>query len=179
MMSQLEFEKWRILTPEELSTIEARKQAALRAAQEAPGTRREHFRLSIDFHITVAGTPPNDDGMNEPDLVYHARQARLLAAVKSNPAVLKNWMYSLIVGQMSQHNWHEWGKLTGGEVPLQNILAPALAALPEADQAYFAEVAVGEYFDDMIDLFSASFTIQEDQPIMREIEEVSDQGEEA
>jgi hypothetical protein len=30
----------------------------------------------------------------------------------------------------------------------------------EEDQAYFAEVAKGDYFDDMIDLFSASFTIR-------------------
>ncbi len=172
-------EEGRILTPEEISTIETRKQAAIRAAQEEPGTRTEHFRLSIDFHITVAGTPPNDDGMNEPDPDYHARQDRLLAAVKSNPAVLKNWIHSLIVGQMSQHTWYEWDKLVCGEATLQAILAPALATLPEDDQAYFAEVAEVEYFDDKIDLFSASFTIQEDQPIIREIEEVSDQGEEA
>lgn len=179
MMSQRAFEEGRILTPEEVSMIVARKQTAIQAAQETPGTRREHLRLSIDFHISVAGTAPNDDGMNEPDPNYHARQDRLLAAVKSNPAVLKNWMHSLIVGQMSQHTWYEWGKLTGGEVSLQAILAPALAALPEGDQAYFAEVPKGEYFDDKIDLFSASFTIQEDQPIIREIDEVSDQGEEA
>ncbi len=178
MMSQREFEEGRILTLEEVSMIEARKQAAIQAAQETPGTRREHLRLSIDFHISVAGTAPNDDGMNEPDPDYHARQDRLLAAVKSNPAVLKNWMYNLIVGQMSQHTWFEWDKLVGGEVTLQAILAPALATLPEDDQAYFAKVAEVEYFDDMIDLFSASFTIQEDQPIIREIEEVSDQGEE-
>jgi hypothetical protein len=150
-----------------------------REFEEAPGTRTEHLRLSIDFHISVAVTPPNDDGMNEPDPIYHARQVRLLAAVKSNQAVLKNWMHSLIVGQLYRYGWHEWDKLTGGEVFLQDILAPALATLPEDDQAYFAEVPKGEYFDDKIDLFSASFTIQEDQPIIREIEEVSDQGEEA
>lgn len=177
-MSQLAFEEGRILTPEEVSKIEARKQAAIRAAQEAPGTHTEHLRLSIDFHITVAGTPPNDDGINEPDPIYHARQVRLLTAVKSNPAVLKQWMHSLIAGQMYQLTWYEWDKLVGGEVPLQAILAPALATLPEEDQAYFAEGAEGDYFDEMIDLFSASFTIQEDQPILREIEEVSDQGEE-
>ena len=175
-MSRLEFEEGRMLTLEEVTEIEARKQAAIRAAQEAPGTRTEHLRLSIDFHITVAGTPPNDDGMNEPDPVYHARQVRLLTAVKSNPAVLKNWMHSLIVGQMYQHSWYEWSKLRGGEVSLQNILAPALAALSADDQAYFAEVPKGEYFEDKIDLFSSSFTIQEDQPI---IGEVSEQGVEA
>lgn len=178
-MSQREFEEERILAREEVSMIEARKKAAIRAAQEVPGTRTEHLRLSIDFHISVAGTAPNDDGMNEPDPDYHARQDRLLAAVKSNPAVLNQWIHSLIVGQMSQHTWYEWDKLVGGEVTLQAILAPALASLSEDDQAYFAEVPKGEYFDDKIDLFSASFTIQEDQPIIREIEEVSDQGEEA
>jgi hypothetical protein len=59
------------------------------------------LRISINFHIIIAGMPPDDDGMNEPDPVYHARQAQLLAAVKSNPAVLKQWMYGLIVSQMN------------------------------------------------------------------------------
>ncbi len=62
---------------------------------------------------------------------------------------------------------------------LKAILAPALAALPEDDQAYFAEVPKGEYFDDKIDLFSASFIIHEDQPIIRDIEEECEQGEKA
>ncbi len=124
-MSRLEFEEGRILAPEEVSKIEARKQAAIRVAQEAPGTRTEHLRLSIDFHISVAGTPPNDDGMNEPDPIYHARQVRLLAAVKSNPAVLKHWIHSLIVGQLYQYSWHEWDKLTGGEgAPRRTMLHP-------------------------------------------------------
>jgi hypothetical protein len=178
-MNRREFEEGRILTPEEVSMIEARKLAALRSAQEAPGTRTEHVRLSIDFHISVAGTPPNEDGMNEPDPIYHARQVRLLAAVKSNPAVLKQWIRSLIVGQMYHYGWREWDKLLGREVSLQAILAPALATLPEDDQAYFADVPKGEYFDDKIDLFSASFIIQEDQPIMRDIEEECEQGEKA
>jgi hypothetical protein len=179
MMSQLEFEEARILTPEEVSNIEARKQAAIRTAQEAPGTRTEHVRLSIDFHISVAGTPPNDDGMNEPDPIYHARQVRLLAAVKSNPAVLKQWIHSLIVGQMYHYGWREWDNLLGREVSLQAILAPALSTLPEDDQVYLADVPKGEYFDDKIDLFSASFIIHEDQPIMRDIEEECEQGEKA
>ncbi len=52
----------------------------------------KHLRLSIDFHITIADMPPEDDGLNPPDPVYHARQARLLAAVKNNPQVLTRWM---------------------------------------------------------------------------------------
>lgn len=173
-MSQQEpFEEWRFLTPEEVAKREARKQAAIRAAQGTPGTCTKHLRLSIDFHITIAGTPPDDDGMNKPDPIYHARQVRLLAAVKSNPAVLKQWMYNLIVGQMHQKGWSYWDILTGGDVTFQEMLAPALAALPEDDQAYFAEVAKGDYFDDMIDLFSASFTITEDMPA------ITEKGEEA
>jgi|GraSoi_2013_60cm_1033757.scaffolds.fasta_scaffold08334_5 hypothetical protein len=173
MSKQGPFEEWRILAPEEVARIAARKQRAIREAQGKPGTRTQHVRLSIDFHITIAGEPPDDDGMNEPDPVYHAQQARLLAAVKCNPSVLKQWMDHLIVGQMHQHNWYDWDMLTGGEVSLQDILAPALAALSEDDQAYFAEVAQSDYFDDMIDLFSASFTITEDLPVIR------DQGDKA
>lgn len=172
-MSQQEpFEERCFLTPEEVARIEARKQAAIRTAQGASGTCAKHLRLCIDFHITVAGKLPDDDGLNEPDPVYHARQARLLAAVKSDPAVLKQWMYRLIVGQMQQKGWSYWDQLTGGGIALQVILAPALAALSAEDQAYFAEVAKGDYFDDMIDLFSASFTITEDAPV------ISDQGDE-
>ena len=130
------------------------------------------MRLSVDFHITIAGAPPDDDGMNEPDPVYHARQVRLLAAVKSNPVVLKQWMYDLFVSQMHQKGSSYWNIITGGEVALQDMLAPARAAVSEDDQASFAEVPKGTYFDDMIDLFLVSFTITEDPPVIRE------QGEE-
>ncbi len=172
-MSQPEpFEEWHFLTPEEVARIEARKQAAIRAAQGTPGTCTKHLRLSIDFHITVVGTPPDDDGLNELLPIYHARQARLLAAVKSNPAVLKHWMHDLIVGQMHQKGWSSWDMLTGGEVAFQDMLAPALAALSEEDQAYFAEVVKDGSFDDMIDLFSASFSITEDAPV------ITDKGDE-
>ena len=173
MSKQEPFEAWRFLTPEEVARIDARKQAAIRAAQETPGTRTEHIRLSIDFRITIAGTPPDDDGLNEPDTVYHARQARLLAAVKSNPAVLKQWMYDLIVGQMHQKGWSYWDKLTGGDIASQEMRAPALAALSEEDQAYFADVATDGSFDDLIDLFSASFAITESAPV------ITNQGDDA
>ena len=173
MSQQEQFEERHFLTPEEVARIEVRKQAAIRAAQATPGTCTKHLRLSIDFHITVAGTPPDDDGLNEPNPVYHARQARLLAAVESNRAVLKQWMDDLIVGQMHKKGWSYWDKLTGGDIAFQNMLAPALATLSGEDQAYFAEVATDDSFDDMIDLFSASFTITEDGPV------ITDQGDEA
>ena len=173
MSKQEPFEEWHFLTLEEVARIDARKQAAIRAARETRGTRTEHVRLSIDFYITVAGTPPDDDSLNAPDPVYHARQARLLAAVKRNPTVLKQWMHRLIVGQLHQKGQSYWDMLTGGDIAFQDMLAPALAALSEDDQAYFAEVAKGDSFEDMIDLFSASFTVTEDAPVIRE------QGEEA
>lgn len=82
-------------------------------------------------------------------------------------------MDDLIVSQMYQKGSSYWTIITGGEAALKDMLAPALAALSEDDQAYFAEVAKGNYFDDMIDLFLASFTIIEDVPVIRE------QGDEA
>ncbi len=171
---QAPFEEEHFLTPEEVAGIEARKQAAIRAAQETPGTSTKHVRLSIDFHITIAGTPPDDDGLNEPDPVYHARQARVLAAVKSNPAVLKQWMYDLIVSQMQQKGWVYWDTLTGGDIAFQDMLAPALAALSEDDQAFFAWYdQAGSYFEDGIDLFQASFTIREEPAV------ITEQGDEA
>jgi len=160
------FEEEHLLTPEEVAGIEARKQAAIRAAQETPGTCTKHLRLSIDFHITIAGTPPDDDGLSEPDPVYHARQARLLAAVKSNPAVLKQWMDDLIVSQMQQKGWSYWEMLTGGEIAFKDLLAPAIATLSEDDQAFFAEYDQAGYFEDGINLFQASFTIEEEPAVV-------------
>jgi hypothetical protein len=80
--------------------------------------------------------------------------------------VLKQWMYRLFVDRLQQKGWSYWDQLTGGDIALQEILAPDLTALSEEDQAYFAEVAKGDYFDDMIDLFSASFTVTEDPPMI-------------
>ncbi len=168
MNQQKSFAEGHVMSPEEVARMEERREASKRAARGTPGTRTEHLRLSIDFHITIAGTPPDDDGLNEPDPVYHARQARLLAAVRSNPAVLKRWMNDLIVSQMLQKDESYWDTLTGGELALQDLLAPALAALPADDWEYFAEMSPYLYFDDMIDLFIASFTVTEDMPIIAE-----------
>ncbi|HJT58493.1 MAG TPA: hypothetical protein VJ761_18445, partial [Ktedonobacteraceae bacterium] len=149
MSQQEQAETWRLLPPEEVERREAGKEAALRAAQVTPGARTQHARLSIDFHITIAGTPPDDEILIEPDPAYHARQALLLAAVRSNPAVLQQWMSGLIVNQMGQKGWAYWDQLTGGEMAFQDMFASALAALQEDDQAYFAEVATGESFEDL------------------------------
>jgi hypothetical protein len=165
------FEQGHILTPEEVIRIETRKQTAIQAAQKTPGTQTKHLQLSIAFQITIAGTPPNDDGMNEPDPVYHARQARLLAAAKNNPEVLKRWMRSLIANQMQQKDGAYWEDvLVGGDIAYQDLLAPALAALPEDDQEFFALIPKGVYFDEMIDLFSASFSISGGAPTVQESE---------
>ena len=131
----------------------------------------KHLRLSIDFSITTADTPPKDDGLNPPDPVYHARQARLLAAVKNNPQVLTRWMHDMIVGQIHSHGWYDWDNmLMGGEIPFKDLLAPALATLTGDDQEFFAEYdQPGGYFEDGIDLFQASFTIKEEPAVISEL----------
>jgi hypothetical protein len=127
----------------------------------------KHLRLSIDFHITIAGMPPEDDGLNLPDSAYHARQARLLAAVKNNPQVLTRWMHDLIVSQMHSHGWYDWGNmLMGGDISFKDILAPAIATLTEDDQEFFAEGDQVGYFEDFIDLFQASFTVTEEPAVI-------------
>src|SRR5260370_18117462 len=99
----------------------------------------KHLRLSSDFHITIADMPPEDDGLNPPDPIYHARQARLLAAVKNQPQVLTRWMHELIVSQMHAHGWYDWDNmLMGGDIPFKNLLAPAIATLTQDDQKFFA-----------------------------------------
>lgn len=54
--------------------------------------------------------------------------------------------------------------LVGGDIAFQDLLAPALAVLPEDD---FAFIPKDLYFDDMIDLFSASFSVKEDAPVLQ------------
>jgi hypothetical protein len=168
-MSKQESSKaWRILTPEEVARREARKQLAIQKAQQTFSTCTEHRQFSIDCHITIAGTPPDDEDLNEPDPAYHARQARLLAAIRSHPAVLQQWMSRLIVKQMRKMHWVYWDSLIGGEIAFQDLLTPALAAVSEDDQASFVEVATGQSFEGMIDLFAASFTVTEDPPLIRD-----------
>lgn len=144
MSKREQFEESRSLTTEEIAQIDARKQAAIQVAMRTPGTITKHVRLLIDFHITIAGTPPDDDGLNEPDPVYHAQQARLLAAIKNSPEVLKRRTNSLIVGQMQQKDWSFWDTLIGGDIAFQDLLAPALAALSEDDRNYFDHVPKGQ-----------------------------------
>ena len=56
----------------------------------------------------------------------------------------------------------------GWDVALQDILVPALATLQKDVQEYFALVPQGLCFDDLIDLFSASFSVREETPVLRE-----------
>ncbi len=112
---------------------------------------------------------PEDDGLNPPDPLNHARQARLLAAVKNHPQVLTPWMHDLIVGEMHAHGWYDWDTmLMGGEIPFKDLLAPAIATLTEDDQAFFAQGDQAGYFEDYIDLFRASFTVKEELAVIRE-----------
>ncbi len=116
----------------------------------------KHLRLSIDFTITIADTPPETDALNVFDLVYHGRQARLLASVKQHPQILMRWMQDLIASRMeSGYSWKDW------DSTFQAILAPALATLPSEDRAYFQEVGQTRYFEEFIDLFMLSFTLTE------------------
>lgn len=132
----------------------------------------KRLRLSIDFSIKIADTPPETDELNPFDPVYHARQVRLLEAVKKHPQVLIRWMHSLIVGEMHAHGWHDWDNmLLGGELGFRDILAPVLKALPEKDQEFFSQKIPHVYFEDLIDLFLASFTLKEEPAVIVEQEE--------
>ena len=78
--------------------------------------------------------------------------------------MLEQWLYRLVADQMRFKDGSDWDVLTGGDPTLQDIFAPALAALPDDDQEYFAEMAELLYFDEMTDLFQASFSITEEAP---------------
>lgn len=133
------------------------------------GTTTKRLCLSIDFSIMMADTPPETDELNPFDPVYHARQVRLLEAVRSHPQVLLRWMHSLIVGEMHAHGWSDWDDmLLGGEIGFQDILAPVLEILSEEDQEFFGQKMPHVYFEDLIDLFLASFTVKEEPAVIVE-----------
>src|SRR5215469_13601857 len=108
----------RLLTKEEVAEIEARKAASKQAAMQSLGTITKHLRVSVDFHITIAGTPPDDDGMNDPAseicLQSHAHNVHLLEVVKRT-TVLEDYIRSLIALELEFCSWHE---IDGGEKPL-------------------------------------------------------------
>ena len=80
----------------------------------------KHLRLSIDFHIIIADTPPllPPGTIDPPDPEYDGRQAQLLAAVVSNPQILTRWMHDLIAREMFIYASHDWqDMIVGGEIP--------------------------------------------------------------
>jgi hypothetical protein len=130
------------------------------------------LRLSIDFHTTIAETPPllPPGTVDPPDPEYDGRQARLLAAVKNNPHVLTHWLHQLITNEMFVHSSHYWeDMIMGGEIAFQNILAPAIATLSEEDQEFFHEGIRFDLFEKFIAMFQQSFNVQEDPPVMVEL----------
>ncbi len=134
----------------------------------------KHLRLSIDFHITIADTPPLQPlGTVEPPYPgYDERQARLLEAVKNHPHVLTQWMHTLVADEMFVHVSHDWNTLiTGSEMVFQDILAPAIATLSEEDQEFFQDGIRYKLFEEFIDMFQQSFTVKVDPPIVCELGE--------
>lgn len=132
----------------------------------------KHLRLSIDFHITIADTPPllPPGTVEPPDPEYDGRQARLLEAVKNHPQVLTRWMHTLLASEMFIHASHDWqDMIMGGEVAFQDILAPAVATLSEEDQEFFNEGIQFGLFEEFIDMFQKSFTVKEDLPVVAEL----------
>jgi hypothetical protein len=132
----------------------------------------KHVRLSIDFHMTIADTPPllPPGTIDPPDPEYDERQARLLAAVRNNPQVVTRWLHNLIASAMFVHASHYWeDMIMGGEIAFQNILAPAVATLSEEDQEFFNEGIRSDFFEEFIDMFLKSFTVKEDPPVLEEL----------
>ena len=138
--------------------------------ETAMSTKR--LRLSIDFHIIIADTPPllPPGTVEPPDPEYDGRQARLLEAVRNNPQVLTRWMHDLIAQEMFIHASHYWqDMIMGGEIAFQDILAPAVATFSEEDQEFFNEEIRFGLFGEFIDMFQKSFTVKEDPPVVVEL----------
>ncbi|HEU5379835.1 MAG TPA: hypothetical protein VFV38_30805 [Ktedonobacteraceae bacterium] len=144
--------------------------------------RKINLHFSINFEITIADMPPEI----EPDQLsgigpeeYHDYQARLLEAVKSHPGVLAQYLRSLVADKLMEHNRWDWDDLLmgvqpGEEVDVEKILAPAIRTLSHEDREFWQDR--GELdFSDMADLFLASFTVEEQPPMIWDVSAIQKQ----
>ncbi len=117
------------------------------------------------FPVLYSYIPPllPEGTIEPPDPDYDGRQARLLAAVKERPDVLRRWIANLVAYQMLAHFDYEWiERILGSPEPeLRDLLGPALGALPQDDQALFREYDEAGYLYEAIDMFRDSFTVTE------------------
>lgn len=124
----------------------------------------KHLRLSIDFTIAIADTPPllPEGSIEPPDPDYDTRQARLLEAVKNNHEVIALYMRDLVAHELDGKFFGYWEEaLMGGEKSYLEMIGPVLETLPPEDQ---------EYFEDVIDMVIQSFAVEMDKPVIREPE---------
>jgi hypothetical protein len=87
----------------------------------------KRLRLSIDFQITIADTPPllPSGTIDPPDPAYNGRQTRLLAAVRNNPQVLTRWLHQLIASEMFVHASYDWeDMIMDGQIAFQEDSCP-------------------------------------------------------
>lgn len=135
-----------------------------------PTTKR--LRLSIDFTVEIADEPPLlPDGIVEPpDPEYDGRQARLLEAMKSNPDALRNWLKWMVATEMTKHSSFAWDSLImGAEANEQMVIDQVIASLSDEDQSYFEDMKRMDLVYESSDMFRASFTVAEAQPLIEEL----------
>lgn len=134
----------------------------------------KRLRLFIDFEIEIADKPPllPPGTIEPPDPEYDARQARLLEAVKNNPAMLTRWLQELVAGEMyGQVGTYWYDALLGGEEAYENLLAPTIATMSAEDQAFFRDTAQAGYFEEDIKMFRQSFSVKTSPPNLIELTE--------
>lgn len=143
---------------------------------------RKHFHLTL--HFTVSGDEskipttgvkfqrhPNDTRSGS-DIFWREhdeRMRRLFQAVVSNKIVLHDFLESCISGWLNSNAQDCWdeilfdaGKLNEhDELPLENILLPAIATLNEEDKQVFTKLVASDVFyenvEEFIDCFSTEF----------------------
>lgn len=89
----------------------------------------KHLRLSIDFTITIADTPPllPEGSIEPPDPDYDTRQARLLEAIKNNHEMLALYMRDLVAQELDGTFFGYWEEaLMGGEKSYLEMIGPVL-----------------------------------------------------
>lgn len=119
----------------------------------------KHIQLTLNFKVTASDTPqPPDDSQDWHE--YMERQKRLLQVVLTNQEHLHSLLRYQVTSHLEGMNWRKWDELLlGDNAEIEDVLAPVIAALSEADQEYFKDAEEHGVFyenvEEMMGCFSA------------------------
>jgi hypothetical protein len=125
---------------------------------------KKHIRLTLNFEISIDPSAIPNQGTDEEEIAYYARQRRLLHEILSN----KEDLHRFLIGQI--HTEFETGGMKNEifeeeEVDIDMSLAPPIARLSKTDQEYYREVEAENIFFEQVegvfDCFSTAISAVE------------------